>query len=73
MKVARHPLQKFRAERKWTQAELARFLGVSAANLNRWERRRRQISIRQIPTISEKTGIPPRELRPDWGEIIAVA
>ena len=68
-----HPLQAYREQRGWSQAELARYLEVNRATLNRWERFERQVGRSSVPAISQKTGIPARDLRPDWAEAIGSA
>ena len=64
------PLQRFREARGWSQADMARFLEVSRATLHRWEQDKRRIGRRHLPTVSEKTKIPARELRPDLAKIL---
>jgi transcriptional regulator with XRE-family HTH domain len=68
-----HPLESYRKQRGWSQATLARYLDVNRATLNRWERFERQVGRESVPSISRKTGIPARELRPDWAEAIGSA
>lgn len=62
-----HPLTAYRnsQEPKLSAAELARKLKVARPTLNRWERFKRRIDPSFIPNITEKTGIPAKELRPD--------
>jgi transcriptional regulator with XRE-family HTH domain len=65
-----HPLTAYRAshEPPLTEAELARKLGVGRPTLHRWEKRQRKIDSKFVPLVSEKTGIPAKELRPDLVE-----
>lgn len=63
-------LTEFRTERKWTPAELARFLGLPRPTVHRWETGERKIGPRKIDFVAEKTGIPKRELRPDLAEMM---
>lgn len=67
-----HPLKAFREnhEPPLSRAELASLLGVSRFTVHRWEEGDRKINRELVPTISEKTGISPRDLRPDLAEII---
>lgn len=51
---------------KLSQAELATQLGVSRLTVNRWERGVRNIAPNLVSLIAEKTGIPAKELRPDF-------
>jgi transcriptional regulator with XRE-family HTH domain len=60
-----HPLTKFREDKKLSQPELARLLGVGRSTVHRWEAETRRIDRDLLPAISEKTGIPAKELRPD--------
>lgn len=64
------PLQRFREARGWSQAEMARFLGVSRATLHRWEQLKRRIGPEHIAAVSEKTKIPASDLRPDLAEML---
>lgn len=62
-----HPLKAYRdsQEPKLSQADLARLLGVGRPTVHRWETGTRKPDVELLPTITEKTGIPARELRPD--------
>jgi transcriptional regulator with XRE-family HTH domain len=62
-----HPLRTYRESQEppLSQADLARRLGVGRPTLHRWETGARKPDVRLLPTITEKTGIPARELRPD--------
>ncbi len=53
-----------------SRAKLARTLGVARPTVFRWEKGERQIDAELVPGIAEKTGIPPRELRPDLAELM---
>lgn len=67
-----HPLKAFREKQEppLTQQALAALLGVSKAAISRWETRERQPEQELLPVISEKTGIPISELRPDLEELM---
>ena len=64
------PLQTFREDRGWSQAEMARFLGVSRATFNRWEQLKRRVGRKHLAAVSEKTKIATRKLRPDLAKIL---
>jgi transcriptional regulator with XRE-family HTH domain len=66
----KHPLRKFREGQTpaMSQAGLAKLLKVSRPTAHRWETGARKIGIDSLPLVSEKTGIPKRELRPDLAE-----
>ena len=66
-----HPLKAYRKNHKppMSRAELARLLNVTRATVHRWENGDRQIDRVLVPDVAEKTGISPRELRPDLAEI----
>lgn len=62
-----HPLKAFRERQTppLTQTALAELLGISRAAVCRYESGMRLPAEHLLPTISEKTGIDPGELRPD--------
>jgi DNA-binding transcriptional regulator YdaS (Cro superfamily) len=62
-----HPLKTFRDAHtpKLSQAALAEILGVARLTVNRWENGDRKIDPDLVPVVSEKTGIPAKDLRPD--------
>lgn len=62
-----HPLRTYRTHRspRLSQADLAKELGVARLTVLRWESGERKIDPSLIPSVSEKTGIPAKELRPD--------
>lgn len=62
-----HPLKSFREQQSppLSQAGLAKLLGTSRGYLNRIESGERQPSRDLLLVIKEKTGIPPRAIRPD--------
>lgn len=66
-----HPLKTYREKHspRLSRAELAEMLGVKRATVYRWENGRR-INEDFVPLVAEKTGIPPRVLRPDLVELI---
>jgi transcriptional regulator with XRE-family HTH domain len=61
------PLKTFRQkqEPKLSQAALADRLGVTRLTVTRWESGARKIDPNLVPLVSEKTGIPAKQLRPD--------
>lgn len=67
-----HPLAAFRAKQTppMSRADLAELLGVKRASVFRWEKGERKIDQELLPTISARTGIPARELRPDLAELL---
>ena len=62
-----HPIKVYRRTQtpKLSQADLALKLGVSRLTILRWETGERKIDPSLIPTVTERTGIPAKELRPD--------
>lgn len=68
-----HPLTDFRERQdpKLNLVELASLLEVSVASISRWEAGERKIDEGLLARISERTGIPARELRPDLAELFA--
>lgn len=62
-----HPLKLYRASQtpRLSQAGLAKKLGVARLTVLRWETGERKIDPSKIPTVTERTGIPAKELRPD--------
>lgn len=65
-----HPLTAYRLshEPPLSEADLARKLGYGRPTVHRWVNGDRKIAESIVPEISEKTGIPARELRPDLYE-----
>lgn len=72
---ANHPLKTFREKQSppLSKAQLADLLGVARLTVHRWETGKRRINGDLVGTVSEKTGIPKRELRPDLVELIEEA
>lgn len=68
-----HPLKTYREANSLSQPDLARILGVRRSTVHRWESGERKIKQTLIPTISEKTGIPAKELRPDLSELMGMS
>jgi transcriptional regulator with XRE-family HTH domain len=62
-----HPLKAFRRSQtpKLSQDALAKMLGVVRLTVLRWENAQRKIDDDLLPIITEKTGIPAKDLRPD--------
>jgi transcriptional regulator with XRE-family HTH domain len=65
-----HPLKAYRDREGLTQAELGKRLGVPRNSVARWEIGARKIDTALVPSVAQKTGIPPRELRPDLAEML---
>ena len=65
-----HPLRTYRTSKtpKQSQADLANILGVSRLTVLRWENGDRKINESLLSTVSARTGIPAKELRPDLVE-----
>ena len=57
------PLREYIKESGTTQAELARQIGVKQPSLWKWMKAK--VPATRVLQISEITGIPPEELRPD--------
>jgi transcriptional regulator with XRE-family HTH domain len=68
--VSNHPLKAYRTAKGITQDALAKELGVSSITVSRWETGMRKIARDKLADVSEKTGIPKRELRPDLAEVM---
>lgn len=60
--AAEHPLKKYRADHGLTQGALAKQLGVTTAAVCRWESGQRAPRRRDLPRISESTGIAAADL-----------
>lgn len=62
-----HPLKAYRKTQapRLSQAGLAKKLGVARLTVLRWETGERKIDPSLIKNVTEKTGIPAKELRPD--------
>lgn len=68
-----HPLKAYREKHGLRPAQLARFLGVTRPTVHRWETGERQVALRLLDDVAEKTGIPKAELRPDLAELMEAA
>lgn len=64
------PLRKYRQDNKLTQSEAAQQFDVSRETWALWELGRRRIGKTKLATVSERTGIPKPELRPDLAELL---
>lgn len=53
------------AEKGLTQAEAAKLLKADQSSVSRWTSGARKVPPQRVPEVSEITGIPPHELRPD--------
>lgn len=72
----KHPLEALRADRnrrRMKPADYARFLGELPSTVHRWETGARKIGETKLNSVSEKTGIPKRELRPDLADLVSEA
>jgi transcriptional regulator with XRE-family HTH domain len=66
-----HPLKAYRDANGLTQERLGKLIGVPRETVARWECGARKIGQRKLlQVVSEKTGISPRELRPDLAELM---
>lgn len=63
-------LKAYRASNGITQDALAKELGVHPLSVSRWETGERRLDRGLLNLVSEKTGIPKRELRPDIAELM---
>lgn len=70
--VTDHPLKTYRESQNppLSRPALARELGVDRLTVYRWEKGERKIGREKLPEVSEKTGIPKSELRPDLAELL---
>ncbi len=68
---AKHPLEAYREAQQLSRFDLAKRLGISPVTLFRWEKGTRQPNPDKLSDITEKTGIPAKELRPDLAEKLA--
>lgn len=68
-----HPLTAFRKSHnpKMSQDALADLIGVARLTVLRWENGRRKIDPKLLSSVSQKTGIPQSDLRPDLAELFA--
>lgn len=69
-----HPLKTFRETQDppLTQDQLADLLGVSRTTVARWETGTRKVDRELLLLVSQKTGIPTNELRPDLARYFPV-
>jgi hypothetical protein len=69
LRAMTHPLAKFRKDQNLTLKEMGALIGLTRGAVSDIERGRRNIDPRRVPAVSEKTGIPAAQLRPDvFGE-----
>lgn len=68
--IRTHPLTTYRASQEppLSMADLARLLGVGVPTISRWEKFQRAIDKERLGHVSNATGIPAKELRPDLFE-----
>lgn len=67
-----HPLKSYRDSQQppMSQQALADLLNVDRLTVHRWETNKRKPGPEHLPKITEKTGIPARDLRPDLVELL---
>jgi transcriptional regulator with XRE-family HTH domain len=67
-----HPLRAYRERHDppLSRSQLAKYLGVTAAAVSRWEAGLRKPEEDTLRTIMRKTGIPARDLRPDLAKLL---
>jgi transcriptional regulator with XRE-family HTH domain len=63
-------LREYRDRNGMNLAEFARFLDESSSTVLRWETGERKIGGERLPKVARKTGISPRDLRPDLAELM---
>ena len=68
-----HPLRAYRDKAAITQLQLAELLGVRRETIARWETGDRKVDDNLLSGVSEKTGIPKNELRPDLAKLMGEA
>jgi transcriptional regulator with XRE-family HTH domain len=68
-----HPLQTWRVGQGLSRQALGKELGVSGVTIGRWESGTRKVDLALVPKVARKTGIAPRDLRPDWAEVLEAA
>jgi DNA-binding transcriptional regulator YiaG len=68
MRTMENPLKICRERLNLSKADFAKLLEVSRSIAHRWETGERKIGPDSLARISQKTGIAPRELRPDLAE-----
>jgi transcriptional regulator with XRE-family HTH domain len=56
--MLRKSIRVLRRERRWSQRELARRIGVSHMSVSHWETSRNEPSARQLRALSEAFGVP---------------
>lgn len=68
--IRTHPLTNYRASQNppLSMADLASLLGVVRSTVFRWEKFQRVIDEEILVSVSTKTGIPAKDLRPDLFE-----
>lgn len=58
-------LKDWMTERGLTQAEAAKLLKADQSSVSRWSSGKAKVPPEKVSFVSEVTGIPPHELRPD--------
>jgi len=65
-----HPLKTYRNKARLTQLALSEQLGVARTTVARWETGVRKIDRDLLSSVSDKTGVSKRDLRPDLAELV---
>lgn len=70
-----HPLKSYRDHHipALSQEAMARLIGVDRLTIHRWETGKRKPDRKFLAKITENTGIPARDLRPDLVELLGAA
>lgn len=66
-----HPLFKYREDKGLSREALGKELGVSDVTVGRWEKKQRRVDVKLLPKVSQVTGIPKSELRPDLADAMS--
>ena len=65
-----HPVKAYRTQEKLTQGGFADLVNVSRTTVARWESGVRKVDRELLASITAKTGIPAKELRPDLAQLL---
>lgn len=70
-----HPIKAWRESQqpRLTVEAAAERLEVTKATVSRWENWKRMVDRQLVPKVSRVTGIPRRDLRPDWADTMEAA
>ena len=67
-----HPLRAYRLAEQLTQLQLADQLDVDRVTIARWETGTRQVARKNLQAVAAKTGIHPKDLRPDLVKLLGL-